>query len=240
MITNDKFKQITALVIKNLEGGYYHPNMLKDGRVKDSRYSASGETMFGIDRKQGGTINTTPAGLKFWSLIDGANARNTWKWNYKGGDMAPILMDLTAQMMKPQFDSLLNTYATEATKKAIENDDRLLFNFIYAAWNGPGWFAKWTKDINKYLAAGSKSKNEILNFALNLRTNEGYNKGSAPNSLIKQGGEKIKSFINTLFTDVKTEAGTISNQAKENKGTTAIILLVVFIFVLYIVKQKFY
>ena len=239
MVTKDKFRQVTAMVVKNLEGGYYHPNMLKDGRVKDSRYSASGETMFGIDRKQGGSINTSAAGVKFWSLIDGANARNTWKWNYKGGDLAPKLMELTGDMMYPQFNSLLDTYATESTKKAIENDDRLLFNFIYAAWNGSGWFAKWTKDINKYLAGGPRTKDQILKYALSLRTDEGYTIGSAPNSLIKQGGEKIKGFINTLFDNAATEVQTIKTQAEQNKGTTAIILLVVFIFVLYVVKQKF-
>jgi hypothetical protein len=48
-----KFDKITSLVIDKLEGGYYHPNMLIDGRVKDIRYSGSGETMFGIDRLKG-------------------------------------------------------------------------------------------------------------------------------------------------------------------------------------------
>ena len=45
------------MIIDKLEGGYYHPDMLEDGRIKDSRYSASGETMMGIDRKAGGKIH---------------------------------------------------------------------------------------------------------------------------------------------------------------------------------------
>jgi hypothetical protein len=41
------------IIIEKLEGGYYHPDMLTDGRIKDGRYGGSGETMFGIDRKTG-------------------------------------------------------------------------------------------------------------------------------------------------------------------------------------------
>jgi len=33
------FYNLSKVVIDKLEGGYFHPDMLKDGRVKDSRYS---------------------------------------------------------------------------------------------------------------------------------------------------------------------------------------------------------
>lgn len=226
------------MVIKNLEGGYYHPNMLKDGRVNDPRYSSSGETMFGIDRKQGGTINTSEAGVKFWRMIDNANARNVWKWNYLGGELAPSLRDLAGEMMYPHFNELLRLYASPSVVKAIENDDRLLFNFIYASWNGSGWFAKWAKDLDRYLSTGSHSKDEILRFALNLRTNEGYKVGSAPNSLIKQGGEKIKGFINDLFAVVKDDASEIKTQATGNPLATIIILLAIGVVVFLISKNN--
>ena len=79
MIDKDKFKQITNMVIDSLEGGYYHPDMLKDGRVKDARYGASGETMFGIDRLAGNS-DKTPQGKAFWKIMDDAGARKNWKW----------------------------------------------------------------------------------------------------------------------------------------------------------------
>ena len=42
------YNEVVIKVIKYLEGGYYHPDMLKDGRIKDSRYGASGETTMNL------------------------------------------------------------------------------------------------------------------------------------------------------------------------------------------------
>ena len=72
----DTFKGVTDLVIKKLEGGYYNPQW---HNVGDKRYGDSGETMYGIDRVAGGTINTTPAGQKFWALIDANKNKSVWK-----------------------------------------------------------------------------------------------------------------------------------------------------------------
>ena len=53
-LTNTDFKQSVNKVIDTLEGGYYHPNMVKDGRLKSSyKMGNSGETMMGMDRKHG-------------------------------------------------------------------------------------------------------------------------------------------------------------------------------------------
>ena len=35
--SNDSFSKVVSEVIDKLEGGYYHPDMLKDGRVRDKR-----------------------------------------------------------------------------------------------------------------------------------------------------------------------------------------------------------
>ena len=127
-----KFEKLTSLVIDKLEGGYYHPNMLIDGRVNDNRYSGSGETMFGIDRLKGGSINTTQSGIKFWNLIDKAGAANKWTWNYFGGSLKPALQKLASGMILALYSTYIKLYLkSPALIKIIENDDRLLFNFIY-------------------------------------------------------------------------------------------------------------
>ncbi len=180
-----------GLIIDNMEGGYYHPQMLKDGRVKDTRYGNSGETMFGIDRKMGGTINDTVAGKQFWSLIDNAGAKDKWKWNYMGGEYAPKLKELAAQMMKPQYDSLSNKYLSSTAKEIVDNDARLLFNFIYATWNGSGWFQKFAAKINAAVASGVNNPDELTKVAVAART-------QSSNSLIAQGGNKIASLVEQL------------------------------------------
>jgi hypothetical protein len=96
-----EFGKLVTVVITNFEGGYYHPDMLKDGRIKDSRYAGSGETMYGIDRKMGAELNNTEAGKKFWKIIDDAGAAKTWKWNYMGGTLAPQLKQLVGDMLSP-------------------------------------------------------------------------------------------------------------------------------------------
>jgi hypothetical protein len=225
--TADFFK-IVGVIIDNLEGGYYHPQMFKDGRLNasnSSAYSTSGETMFGLDRTAGHSLfYSTPRpknnvtedialiesnayqyissyAAEFWGAMDKANAKNTWKWNYKGGDLYASLKLLTGQIMKPYCDSLVNQYLSQ-NKAIVESDARLAFHFAYACWNGAGWFKKFASDINKAIAAGKTNLDDLANVALNSRLNEGLTTGSSPNALIAQGGEKIK----VLFPKLK--AGT--------------------------------
>ena len=124
------FDDIVKEVIDTLEGGYYHPDMLKDGRVKDSRYGNSGETMMGIDRQAGGTINKTSAGIKFWNLIDTANARTKWNWNYRGGHLEDQLTSLAGEMIKVRFNEYGNKYLTKEALEIVLTNKKLLFMII--------------------------------------------------------------------------------------------------------------
>lgn len=149
--TNDNidFISLTGQVIDQLEGGYYHPDMRYRLKGDWSKYGRSGETMFGIDRLRGGSINTTSAGKEFWTLIDNVNAKNTWAWNFKGGSLGERLKVLAAQMMKPQFETYMRSYLTPEAQKIVNSSKALTFNFIYATWNGPGWFKKFGKKFNE-------------------------------------------------------------------------------------------
>jgi hypothetical protein len=182
------FDGIVAKVIDNLEGGYYHPDMLTDGRVKDSRYSNSGETMMGIDRKAGGDINTTPEGIKFWNLIDSANARSEWKWLYRGGSLEPQLRELAGKMIKRYYDKYATKYLSGPALKIVNENPKLLFNFVYSVWNGPGWFDKFADEINKAVSSGITDPEELTKIAVKRRT-------GSENSLVAQGGKKIAKLL---------------------------------------------
>lgn len=189
------FNRIIDIVVDNLEGGYYHPDMLKDGRVKDSRYGASGETMFGMDRKAGNT-ERTQAGREFWALIDAENAREKWPWNYMGGSLAPQLKAKVAEIMKPNFEDYLGRYMTEDARKIVMSDVGLTFNFAYAVWNGPGWFQRFARVINEKVANGVTDPKELLKIAVDTRKNWSSSSASA-NSLIAQGGRKIEKIVSS-------------------------------------------
>lgn len=204
-LSGSNFSNLVEVVIDNFEGGYWsdkwfeNPTLGKSmGWPYDSRYSTSGETMFGIDRRNGGSLNTSVAGVSFWQLIDSQNASNTWRWGYMGGASGPQLKQLVGAMMEPVYTKLASQYLTQQTINAVSADPRLTIHMVYAVWNGPGWFKKFGQDLNNAIARGITQPNELAAVALGSRTNEGLKPGSSPNSLIYQGGRKMT----TLFTKI--------------------------------------
>lgn len=183
------FEDMTTQVIDKLEGGYYHPDMVKDGRHPGGMGN-SGETMMGIDRKHGGTINTSAEGKEFWNLIDKADAKKKWKWNYRGGGLESKLKDLVVRMMKPNYEAFVSRYLTPEAAKIVNGNPSLMFNFIYAVWNGPGWFQKFAKVVNDAVKQGTKNPDELTRKVIQARLNSG-------NKFIAQGGKKIDDFIGT-------------------------------------------
>jgi peptidoglycan hydrolase-like protein with peptidoglycan-binding domain len=181
------------LVIDKLEGGYYHPDMLRDGRVRDSRYSGSGETMFGLDRKAGNN-ESTPEGREFWAYIDSLNARSNWRWNYMAKDNAEIgskIRQLAGNYIKPYYGKYIKTHLSPEAAAIVNNYAPLTFNFIYATWNGEGWFKRFANALNNAVSSGNtnpKSLNDLVN---QVRAGSG-------SSLISQGAPKVASVTNAL------------------------------------------
>lgn len=188
------FEKVTNQIIDQLEGGYYHPDMLKDGRVRDSRYGNSGETMYGIDRKAGGSLeNDSPAGKEFWRLIDAENARKNWKHEYMLKDkpeLARKLKRLVSQIMEPLFIKNQKNYLSPKAKEIVNSDPRLYYNFAYATWNGPGWFQRFANGLNKEVEKG-KNTEELVDFVISQRKNHS-------NSLIAQGGRKMEKILTSM------------------------------------------
>lgn len=196
---NMNFEQATIQVILNLEGGYYHPDMLKDGRVKDARYGTSGETMYGLDRKAGGpNISACAPCVVFWSLLDKANARTNWKWNYIPPEpLKTQLLKLTVEIMRPLYERNLNNYLPEKEiQKIINSDGRLMFHFIYASWNGPGWFRGWAREVREAYSKGVTKADDLVILCVKRRINNtGIVGNKSNNSLIAQGGRKIANIV---------------------------------------------
>jgi hypothetical protein len=84
-----------------------------------------------------------------------------------------------------------NYLADPTLQKVIESDGRLLFNFIYACWNGPGWFKGWAREIKKAYKSGKTSSEDLVKYFVALRV-------TSTNSLISQGGRKIKELVGLI------------------------------------------
>lgn len=158
------FKEVTKKVIERIEGGYYNPSWhYKPAMGK------SGETMFGIDRKHGGTLNTGAAGTEFWNIIDKNKSRSVWTHGYRGGALAEKLTDLVVEIMRPHYENLAKKYLSPKSLEVVSSSKPLLFHFIYASWNGPGFFKKFAEDINKKVSQGVTSDEELQDVALDSR-----------------------------------------------------------------------
>lgn len=212
-MTRAEFNVNSNLVIDKLEGGYYHPDMLADGRVKDSRYGSSGETMFGIDRKYLGNPANGSAQQKFWSVIDNANARKMWQHNYFGGTLEPVLRQYAADIIYPEYSKYSSRYLNPKAQQTVDSDNRLAFNFIYSVWNGEGWFKKFAESLNNAVNNGITNKDQLVDVVVNRRISDA-------SSLISQGGEKIKSFIQYI----STKTTQTIDLAKRHKALAAIIV----------------
>jgi len=126
-----------------------------------------------------------------------------WKWNYKGGSLEPELKSLAAEMIQPLFNNLSKTYLSSKAIEIINNNAFLLFHFIYATYNGSGWFKKFATDITNAIASGITDPIQLTKVAINSRTKEGLKKGSKPNSLIVQSANKITKLFKIIEEPVK-------------------------------------
>ena len=158
------FEEMTKMVINKLEGGYFNPNWHRSSGMGDS-----GETMFGIDRKHGGTLNTSQPGVEFWSIIDKNKKPEVWKHYYRGGPLENQLTDLVVKIMEPHYKELSEKYLSEESRKIVNSDKGLTFNFIYASWNGSGFFQRFANDINDSVKKGVTNPKELQEVALNSR-----------------------------------------------------------------------
>jgi hypothetical protein len=189
-VSGTNFNGLADKIITEIEGGYYHPDMLKDGRIKDSRYGASGETMFGMDRRTGSVYVSTPEGKEFWSIIDSSGARKSWPWNTMGGVYETKLRTLAIKMIQKEFNRLLAKYITDKNITDLVNKSvGLTFNFIYATWNGEGYFRQMAKLLVDNYNSGIVDPNKLIDNQISFRLNHS-------NSLIKQSGEKMRDIIN--------------------------------------------
>jgi hypothetical protein len=199
------YQKIASKIILEEEGGYYHPDMLKDGRVKDQRFGGSGETLYGIDRKTGGSENTGPDGIKFWQIIDSLSARTKWKNEYMPGpaERGPELFVLATNIIKIQYDKYVKSYLSAAVQARVNQDGRLYYHFVRAAWNGPGWFQGFAKRMDEALRQYPMITNDgLVNVAYNSRKNNAniLSKGNKQNSLIEQGAKKYANAVGLVLT----------------------------------------
>lgn len=193
-VSTDDIRDMVVGIIENLEGGYYHPNMKLQNPSKFDVMGDSGETMFGMDRKHGGQEVTSPAGVEFWKLIDAENAKDNWKYLYGLEDNPNLkdkLIDLIVDIMYPLFLKNCDLYLNEEARALVMSDPKLKFNFLYATYNGSGWFQKFARKFNQKVDEGVRDMGELQDHAIQIRKESSH-------SLIRRSGNIIEKLFNSM------------------------------------------
>ncbi len=205
MVSEKQWQLITQLVIDHVEGGYYHPSMLKNFNARSQAVlRASGETLFGLDRKAGAELSKYHEWKTFWDIVDNDRKANPnlWKYNYRGGKLEQALKSLAASIMFKWFNHLAKKYILIGSMDEIANDPRLLAHFSYASWNGEGWFKRYANALNKAIAKHEGDKEKIFQEAFKERSEAvkyvGGVKTLIPNVAIRQQAVNMRPIFKKL------------------------------------------
>lgn len=237
------FLQCAVQIIETLEGGYNNPQIMckdhpyanpshkhhdKRGNptnrppvFTDPRFHRSGETMYGLDRVAGQTEKTA-LGREFWALMDKANAWHSWPYLHQPAEpLKSQLLLLAAKIMEPKFNSLMSSNVPNPELRAlVKQNGKLMFNFAYATWNGPGWFGAFGAALTKVYEAGMKDANDLAEYFVNMRVNNDavykYKPKDTGYKLIRQGGFKIASKLG--ITPISTREAWVANVGSKLLG----------------------
>jgi hypothetical protein len=197
-----EIKDMVDVIINYIEGGYYHPNMKEKNPEKFRLFSSSTETLFGIDR-YAGDWEKTSAGQEFFNILDSEDAANKWSYMYKLEDnpsLAKKLKDLSADMINQKFVEYKKRYFSKEALDIVNSDAGLTFNFLYATYNGPGWFQKFANEINDEVSSGNTDPKSLLKIAIDTRKNWTSNKPHVT-TLIRRTGDKVLGALQKFFRD---------------------------------------
>jgi hypothetical protein len=150
----------------------------------------SGETMFGIDRKNGPTMT------EFWELVDENSGwaeesadKEKWSHGYMGGDIEDELREYVYEWAIPTFEDFKNKKLDSEAKKLVEEDERISIHLLYAVWNGIVFFNHFANVINSAVSEGITDRDELWKVALDSRKNHS-------NGAVRNSAPKIEKIAN--------------------------------------------
>lgn len=192
-------QELVNWIIDNIERGYYSPEL-------HGKMLASGETMMGIDRANSPKWGETPAGKQFWSLVDankGAWIENALKQknphltrSYLGGPVEGQLKQLVAGIVLGEYTKWLDQLLGDKYKQYVIGYAPLELHFIYAVWNGYGWFGWFASIIKTAVDSGITNRVELFKKSIDDRLDcKKPGVGTASKKILKGSGTKMMNFF---------------------------------------------
>jgi peptidoglycan hydrolase-like protein with peptidoglycan-binding domain len=183
-------------IINNIEGGYAAPEHFrasaekqKDPTVKQALLN-SGETMFGIDRKNGPKMD------EFWGLVDENSGyapesfdKDKWTHGYMGGDVEDELRELVYEWAVPLYEDYKNSKMSSELRRLVDEDKRLATHFMYACWNGVVFYNEFKNILESEISGGNTDRDSLWQVAINSRKNHS-------NGVMKKTAPKVENIAN--------------------------------------------
>ena len=175
---------------------------VKNGIIKPGMglFSNSGETLYGIDRSNNdGGKEDKKNWSNFWNLVDAYKTTKlpgekvsfmTCDWEFepnKNSNFNKLAAKYAFDFMYNRYLKFSKNFFTSSQISFFEKDARLRFHFIYACFNGYGFFKNFAHSYKNHLTQ-TQNYDQLVKLCLNDRLNYG-------NKLIAQGGGNIKNKV---------------------------------------------
>jgi hypothetical protein len=105
-----------------------------------------------------------------------------------GGPYESQLRNLAAEMIKGDYITNVNNYLSPESQQIVNSSAKLTFDFIYASYNGSGWFRRFANEMNNSVANGTTDPEELSRRMIASRK-------SSSNNLIAKSGRKIEQIV---------------------------------------------
>jgi hypothetical protein len=105
-----------------------------------------------------------------------------------GGPEESRLRNLAAEMIKNDYITNVNNFLSPESQQIVNSSAKLTFDFIYASYNGSGWFKRFANEMNNSVSNGTTDPDELSRRMISSR------KGSS-NSLIAKSGRQIENIV---------------------------------------------
>lgn len=136
-----------------------------------SNYTTIGKKTFLDPLKDYKTIESgyykyiSPLHKQFWDLIDNANAKNNWCYEYMGGALENQLRGLVSKIMYQVFLKSFYPKFPVEIQNAMTNYEPLALNVFYTTWNGLGWANRYISRIKNIFGGNLPTDPELLTCA---------------------------------------------------------------------------
>ena len=233
-LDSETARYCTNVVIDNFEGGYYHPNMkskLKGGE----NMGDSGETMFGIDFKHGGSLGESDFAKEVHAFFEPYNSNaNAYGDKANGKKYASAAQgerwrQMVADLMLALFRRHFSNYLSSAAQSKLLNDKSLFLEMWYATWNGETHFKNMANIFNN---AASLTPQEINNKLLTYRyARTKWNATPKMDTITAQWYGKANN-------PTKPKATTANNGSSSKKKGGLLWLLLIGAAAIYLINKK--